>query len=117
MTAYAPLGSPGRPKMFQKPGEVPLLENETIEEIANKHAKSKAQVLLRWAYQRNVVVIPKSTTASRIEENFDIFDFELDNTDMNALLGLEEGNRYRYCDWAHMKDHSKFNPFVDNYNE
>lgn len=68
--------------------KVPLLA-----EIAAKHQKSVAQVTLRWALQRNVIIIPKSVTPARMKENFEIFNFELDDDDMKAIAGLENGRR------------------------
>jgi 2,5-diketo-D-gluconate reductase A len=70
-----------------------LLGNEVLERIAAKHGKSVAQVVIRWHLQLGVVVIPKSVTPSRIRENIDVFDFELDETDLTAIAGLETGER------------------------
>ena len=69
------------------------LDDSTIVEIAEKHGKSAAQVLLRWDLQHEVVTIPKSIHADRIRENSRIFDFELDADDMKRLDGLDEGSR------------------------
>jgi diketogulonate reductase-like aldo/keto reductase len=63
-------------------------------EIAAQLAKTPAQVLLRWAVQQNVVVIPKSLTPARIEENFNIFDFELNKEHMEALGSLNKNYRF-----------------------
>ena len=62
-------------------------------ELARRHGRTPAQVVLRWHLQLGNVVIPKSTTPSRIRENIDVFDFELDDADMAALAGLEAGER------------------------
>ncbi|WP_330479049.1 aldo/keto reductase [Streptomyces platensis] len=70
-----------------------LLEDPTLVELAAKHGKSPAQVVLRWHVQLGNVAIPKSVTPSRIAENIDIFDFELDDADLTALAGLDTGTR------------------------
>lgn len=70
-----------------------LLEDETLGRIAGKHGKSPAQVVLRWHLQIGNVVIPKSVTPSRIRENIDVFDFELDDADLAAIAALDSGRR------------------------
>jgi diketogulonate reductase-like aldo/keto reductase len=70
-----------------------VLEEPTIREIAEHHAKSPGQVVIRWHLQIGNVVIPKSVTPSRIEENFDVFDFELGGEEMEAIKGLDQGRR------------------------
>ena len=57
--------------------------------IGEKYGKSVAQVILRWLTQREVVVIPKSVRKERIAENFNIFDFELNPEDMDAIKTLD----------------------------
>jgi diketogulonate reductase-like aldo/keto reductase len=66
------------------------LQDERITQIAVNHGKSNAQVLLRWGLQHGNVVIPKSTHKERIKENFDVFDFELNEEDMRRLDNLNE---------------------------
>ncbi|WP_328394299.1 aldo/keto reductase [Streptomyces sp. NBC_00390] len=70
-----------------------LLEVPTIVAIAQKHGRTPAQVVLRWHLQLGNVVIPKSVTPSRIRENADVFDFELDADDLAAFAALDEGRR------------------------
>ncbi len=57
--------------------------------LAKKHGKSVAQIILRWLIQREVVVIPKSVHRERIVENFNVFDFELNREDMDAIATLD----------------------------
>jgi diketogulonate reductase-like aldo/keto reductase len=64
------------------------LEEETIERIAEEHSRSPAQILLRWGIQHGNVVIPKSADKAHIEENLQIFDFELSADEMNELDAL-----------------------------
>lgn len=66
-----------------------LFENEVLKNIGNKYNKTPAQVMLRWNIQRGVVVIPKSTHLERIKENFEVFDFELSQEDMEKLAKLD----------------------------
>jgi methylglyoxal/glyoxal reductase len=61
------------------------MDDEVVRTIAAKHNKSYAQVMLRWCIERDLVVLPKSVTPSRIQENIDIFDFQLDRDDLAAL--------------------------------
>lgn len=70
-----------------------LLGDPTVRRIAEGHGKTAAQVLLRWHLHLGNVVIPKSRTPERIAENIDVFDFELDPADMEAINGLENGQR------------------------
>ncbi|UYQ65527.1 aldo/keto reductase [Streptomyces peucetius] len=70
-----------------------LLQAPTVVAVARKHDRTPAQVVLRWHLQMGNVVIPKSVTPSRIRENIDVFDFELDADDMAAFAALDEGKR------------------------
>ena len=70
-----------------------LIGDRVLDSIAAKHDRSPAQVVIRWHLQLGNVVIPKSVTASRIVENFQVFDFELDTADLAAIAGLESGTR------------------------
>ncbi|WHY93022.1 aldo/keto reductase [Neobacillus cucumis] len=70
-------------------GKNNMFQNEILVSIAEKHNKSVAQVVLRWLTQRGVVVIPKSVRKERIIENFNIFDFELSQDDMEKIATLD----------------------------
>ncbi|MBM7806457.1 2,5-diketo-D-gluconate reductase A [Geodermatophilus bullaregiensis] len=70
-----------------------VLDDPAITAIAEKLGRTPAQVVLRWHVQRGDVVFPKSVTRSRVEENFALFDFELDTGDMAAITGLDRGER------------------------
>ena len=81
LEAYAPLTAGRR------------LHDPRITAIAKKHGRTNAQILLRWAIQHEVVVIPKSTHPGRIEENAQVFDFELTSDEVSALDSLHDGFR------------------------
>ena len=72
-------------------GEV--LQDETVKKIAEAHQKSPAQIVLRWHLQNQTIVIPKSVTPSRIEENFQVFDFELSSDEMEQIHALNKNRR------------------------
>ncbi len=70
-----------------------VLDDPTIAEIAQRVGKSAAQVVLRWHIERGDIVFPKSVTPERIEQNIDIFDFELSGADVEAITALDKGER------------------------
>lgn len=70
-----------------------VLKDPTVNKIAESKEKSPAQVVLRWHLQNNTIAIPKSVTPSRIEENFDVFDFELTDEEMEAINALNKERR------------------------
>ncbi|MEW4022141.1 aldo/keto reductase [Bacillus sp. YAF8] len=70
-----------------------LLDHPVLQEIAEKYGKSAAQVILRWDLQNGVITIPKSTKKHRIEENANVFDFELSADDMKRIDDLNENLR------------------------
>jgi len=67
-----------------------VLENQVLESISKKHNKTVAQICLRWIIQHDVIAIPKSSTRNRIEENINLFDFELSEEEMNQINNLPE---------------------------
>ena len=68
-----------------------VLDDPTIARVADKIGRSPAQVVLRWHIQRGDIVCPKSVTSSRIKENFELFDFELEPADMDEISALDRG--------------------------
>ena len=81
--AWSPLGGTG--------GN--LLSNPVLAGIGAKYGKSAAQVVIRWHIQRGIVVLPKSTHAERIKQNFEVFDFNLSVDDMTAISAINTGKR------------------------
>ena len=82
MEAWAPFGE-GRNNLFT---------NETLVSIGKKYNKSSAQVMLRWLIQRGVIVACKSTHIERMQENINVFDFELTEENMNSIKTLDTSN-------------------------
>ena len=81
--AWGPLGQ-GKYDLFGMP---------TIQGIARAHERTAAQVVIRWHLQVGNIVIPKSISRERMQENFDVFDFELSSTEMEAIAALDENRR------------------------
>ncbi|XP_055692066.1 aldo-keto reductase family 1 member B1-like [Lutzomyia longipalpis] len=92
ITGYSPLGSPARP--WVKSDDPVLLEEPKVIEVAKRSGKTVAQVLIRWQLQLGHITIPKSTNTKRIQENFDVFDFELSQQDMDDLSSLHRNERF-----------------------
>lgn len=112
VTAYAPLGSRGFIEKIGKGDAVPdLLQNLTVLEIAEKYGKTPAQILLKHIIQRGIATIPKSTNPSRIKENFELFDWELEAEDVDKLNALDMGESARICDFSFFKGLSKHPEF------
>ena len=82
-TAYSPLGS----------GKLSDIASK-VQPLADKYGKSAAQIILRWHLQTGWVIIPKSVTPSRVLENSQIFDFELDGADMDAMAAIDCGVKF-----------------------
>ena len=72
-------------------GKHDIFTDPTIAQIGQKYGKTNGQVILRWLLQRDIVIIPKSVRRQRMEENFDVFDFRLDQEDMETMANLDKG--------------------------
>lgn len=100
--AYAPLGSPNFKNFVKNLGvdaddikELSPLTEPVVKKIAEAHGKTPAQVLLRHLIQLGVAVIPKSVNPNRIKENYQVFDFELNDSEIAELNALDKGEKGR----------------------
>lgn len=69
------------------------MDEPVIKQIADKHGKTYAQIMLRWLIEQELVILPKSVTPSRIKENFEVFDFKLDDEDLQKISKLDRDMR------------------------
>jgi len=106
VTAYSPLGSPGRP--WAKAEDKCVLKEPKLLEIAKKHDKSPGQILIRYQIQIGNVVIPKSVSTERIISNFDIFNFSLSDEDIKDIESF--GHVERICAMSQDVNHPQY-PF------
>ena len=90
--AFSPLGALSYVSIDMAAPEESLLHAPVIRRLAHAHAKSPAQILIRWGVQRGTIVVVKS--ANHLKENKDVFDFSLSNTEMDAISGLNKNRRY-----------------------
>ena len=81
MQAWYPLGH----------GSPALMQNEVLKGIAEKYGKTVSQIILRWHVEEGIIPVPKSVSVQHIRENFDIFDFSLDENDLQAVRSLDTG--------------------------
>ena len=68
--------------------------NDIIVELSKKYNKTSAQIIIRWHLQANYIVIPGSKNPEHIKENFNVFDFELSDEDMNKIYSINKNKRY-----------------------
>jgi len=87
VNAYSPIGGKGNDKQVTDE----LLKDPVLKKIADKYKKTIPQVILRWHLQRGITPIPKASSQKRIQENYDVFGFQLDDTDMGEIAKLERG--------------------------
>ncbi|CAL5060650.1 unnamed protein product [Urochloa decumbens] len=91
VTAHTPLGgSTANTEWF---GSVSCLDDPVIKGLAGKYGKTPAQLVLRWGLQRNTVVIPKTSKVERLQENFEVFDFEISGEDMEKIKAIDRNYR------------------------
>lgn len=112
-TAFSPLGAGSYIELGMAANDDVVLNEGSVKRIAAKYGKSPAQVVLRWGVQRGTSVIPKTSRVERLAENIDIYDFELDENEMNVIAGLDKYRRFNdpgdFCE----PNFGKFFPIYD----
>ena len=94
VTAFSPLGAPSYLELGMADKTESAMEEPAVKEVAARHGKSNAQILLRWGVQRGTCVVPKTTRVERLRENIEIFDFELSDDEMSAITALDRNRRF-----------------------
>lgn len=104
VTGFSPLGAESYYSIGMASSEQSLLNNSSIIQIANSHNKTPAQVILKWGVQRGTAIVPKTSSSERLRENFEIFDFNLNEEEMAAITTLNLNQRYNdpghFCEVA-----------------
>ena len=91
-------------------GDKSLIEEPVFTELAKKYNKSNAQIILKWHIQMEFIVIPGSKNVDHIKDNFDLFDFELTDEEMNKISALNKGIRYYNGTEAQLKSYASWKP-------
>ncbi|CAD6185282.1 unnamed protein product [Caenorhabditis auriculariae] len=110
VTAYAPLGCPGKKKESHWPDVLPL-DEPILQVLSEKYHRTPAQILLRHLTQRNIIVIPKSTNGKRLKENLESTDFFLADEDIEKLNHIP--SKCRLYRWRERTSHPRY-PFTDD---
>lgn len=104
VTAFSPLGALSYVSLDMASEDDTVLTAAPVVAAADRTGKSPAQVVLRWGAQRGTAIIPKTTKRARLQENIDLFDFELTGDEMNAISGLNQNRRFNdpgdFCEAA-----------------
>lgn len=104
VSVFSPMGATSYLSLDMATKDDVLFENEVIAGLAKRHNKSPAQIMLRWAIQRNTLPISKSSSAGRMQENRNLHDFYLSNDDMSKIGTLNKNRRYNdpgdFCEAA-----------------
>lgn len=113
MTAFSPLGASSYKQLDMATEEENVLNSAVVTEIAARHGKSPAQVVLRWGVQRGTAVIPKTSRVERLAENIDVFDFALSDDDMAAIAGMNRNRRFNDPGVFTEAAFNRFHPIFD----
>ena len=104
VTAFSNLGAGSYVELGMATQNDSCLEEEVVKQIAQKHGKTPAQVVLRWAVQRGTAAIPKTSSPERMAENINIFNFNLSDDEINTINGLNKNRKFNdpghFCEAA-----------------
>lgn len=120
-TAFAPLASPSYGGFIKKvlnidvPKFPVIFEDETVVKLGQKYSKTPAQIALRWLLQRGICSVPKSTSTQRLRENFEIFNFSINDEEMAQLTILNRNHRqFDLSEFSFMMSHPQY-PYKDEF--
>ncbi|TWU40832.1 aldo/keto reductase [Novipirellula artificiosorum] len=94
VTGFSPLGAQSYFSLNMADAEEAVIEQPAIREIALRHHRSAAQIVLRWGVQRGTAIVPKTTKIDRLKENLSLFDFELSGEEMSVIDRLNQNRRF-----------------------
>lgn len=104
VTGFSPLGASSYVPLGMAGGDESVLAHPAVLEVARRHGKTPAQVVLRWGVQRGTAVIPKTSRPERLAENLAIFDFALTDDEMRSISALDRNRRFNdpgvFCESA-----------------
>jgi D-xylose reductase len=104
VTGFSPLGALSYFSLKMAQPDESVVDQPVIGQIAEKHGKTAAQVVLRWAIQRGTSIVPKTTKSERLAENLKVFDFELSLDEMASISSLNQNRRFNdpgdFCEGA-----------------
>lgn len=104
VTAFSPLGANSYFSLDMANADEAVMEQPLIRDMADRHKRTPAQIVLRWGIQRGTAVIPKTSRVERLEENISLFDFELADDEMQAISQLNCNRRFNdpgaFCEQA-----------------
>ncbi|WP_406695954.1 aldo/keto reductase [Singulisphaera sp. Ch08] len=104
VTGFSPLGAPSYVPLGAATLEESVMEEDVVRDVAQRHGKTPAQVVLRWGVQRGTSIVPKTSKFERMIENRSIFDFELTDDEMRSITALNRNRRFNdpgvFCEAA-----------------
>ncbi|RBP48577.1 aldo/keto reductase [Arenicella xantha] len=113
VTAFSPLGALSYLELDMADAGESVLQQQVVLDAAKRTGRTPAQIVLRWGIQRGTAIIPKTSKPERMLENADIFDFELSQSEMEAINGLNQNRRFNdpavFCEAAF----NRFHPIYD----